>query len=534
MLLLAAGTGHATPVYLWSHTYGDSENQFAGACFADVFGNTVLCGSFYGSINITTPFTSFGRRDVIIAKFAPNGTPLWSDRIGFTSVDTGWSATSDVVGNVIVVGSTGPNPDERDAFVARYSPTGVQQWIKYYAATDSIAYAEVVATDGTKHIHIAGRFNGTINLGGSPLVGAATDDIFLAELDAGGTHIWSKRFTSGGNFNELGGIVVDNAGQPVLFGSFGGSVNFGGSTLTAPAGGTALFLAKFDTNGAHLWSHKYGDTGDQFSESMAIDAAGRICITGELYGNANFGGGVLTPVAAPDIFLAAFNTAGTHLWSKRFGGADSEKGIGVAFASNNDVVLTADGRGPAPVDFGGGPLSAQVNFFDTFVARFFPSNGAHRWSAKFAGTGGSTTAFADEYGGQLILGGDFEGTIDLGGGGVPSGGEGDLFVARFGDNLTPVGPSVVRASLAQNSPNPFNPQTSISYSLASAMRAVIEIIDASGARVTSIDEGVQPAGAHATVWNGRDAQGHAAASGVYFYRLAGMPDVAAKKMILLK
>ena len=104
---------------------------------------------------------------------------------------------------------------------------------------------------------------------------------------------------------------------------------------------------------------------------------------------------------------------------------------------------------------------------------------------------------------------------------------------RF-EQLTAAGPTLVRASLAQNSPNPFNPTTQIAYTLALPARAVIEIVDVSGSVVARIDEGMQPAGAHNTIWNGRDDDGTPAASGVYFYRLQGMADVAARKMVLLK
>jgi FlgD Ig-like domain len=532
-MLLLARVASAIPAHLWSHNYGDFDSQYAGACFADPSGNVILCGSFYGSVNIATPYTSLGRRDAIVAKWDANGNPLWSKRVGFKSVDTGWSGTTDVSGNVILVGSTGPHPNERDAFIAKYSPTGTQQWIKTFIATpDSIAYVQVAATDATKHIHVAGQFNGSINLGGTTLVAQGENDVFWAEFDASGNHIWSKAFHASAGIGELGGIGVDPLGQPVLFGDFGGSVNFGGGLLTT-VGSSNLFLVKLDTDGNHLWSRRFGETGDQGSQALAIDPSGRICITGEMDGNLNFGGGVLTPVAAPDIFLAMFNSAGTHLWSKRFGGADTEQGYSVAFASNNDVLLSATGYGPGAIDFGGGPLAAPTDLYATFVARFFSSNGAHRWSTKFAGNG-NIYGFVDEYNGQLIMGGEFLGTVNLGGSDLISGGSGDFFVARFSDHITAAGPTLARASLGQNTPNPFNPSTQIAYTLAAPVHAVIEIVDVSGDVVARIDEGMTSAGAHSTIWNGRDERGVPVASGVYFYRLAGMPDVAARKMVLLK
>jgi len=108
------------------------------------------------------------------------------------------------------------------------------------------------------------------------------------------------------------------------------------------------------------------------------------------------------------------------------------------------------------------------------------------------------------------------------------------FTPEAQQQLTAAGPTFARASLAQNSPNPFNPTTNIAYTLTAPARAVIEIVDVSGSVVARIDEGMQPAGAHNTIWNGRDDDGTPAASGVYFYRLQGMPDVAARKMVLLK
>src|SRR5262249_46551466 len=157
----------------------------------------------------------------------------------------------------------------------------------------------------------------------------------------------------------------------------------------------------------------------------------------------------------------------------------------------------------------------------------------HRWSTKYAGND-SNYGLASEYNGDLILGGGFLGTLNLGGADLISAGNEDFFVARFTDHLTAAGPTTARASLAQNTPNPFNPSTQIAYTLARTARAVIEITDVAGKIVSRIDKGNQPAGAHDTIWNGRDERGVPVASGVYFYRLAGMPDVPARKMVLLK
>lgn len=99
---------------------------------------------------------------------------------------------------------------------------------------------------------------------------------------------------------------------------------------------------------------------------------------------------------------------------------------------------------------------------------------------------------------------------------------------------TPVGTLPITASLGQNFPNPFNPATSIHYTLSGRSRAVLSIHDAHGALVIRIDQGIREAGTHRFEWDGRDATGAAVGSGVYFYRLDGFPDVTPRKMVLLK
>jgi flagellar hook assembly protein FlgD len=61
----------------------------------------------------------------------------------------------------------------------------------------------------------------------------------------------------------------------------------------------------------------------------------------------------------------------------------------------------------------------------------------------------------------------------------------------------------------------------------------INVYSTTGALVTTLDAGVQPAGTHSLTWNGRDQRGQSVASGVYFYNLEGSAE-APRKMVLLK
>ncbi|MCK4605691.1 MAG: T9SS type A sorting domain-containing protein, partial [candidate division Zixibacteria bacterium] len=88
-------------------------------------------------------------------------------------------------------------------------------------------------------------------------------------------------------------------------------------------------------------------------------------------------------------------------------------------------------------------------------------------------------------------------------------------------------------TLRQNYPNPFNPITSISFSLPRQSAWTLRIYNITGKLVREF-EGSAAAGDHTITWNGLDAAGNSAASGVYFYRFEAAGYTETKKMVLLK
>jgi hypothetical protein len=95
---------------------------------------------------------------------------------------------------------------------------------------------------------------------------------------------------------------------------------------------------------------------------------------------------------------------------------------------------------------------------------------------------------------------------------------------------------LARAQLFQNHPNPFNPTTRIEFVVPEgrAQRVTLTVYDVTGARVKTLIDGTRAPGAHVTEWDGRDARGRLAGSGVYFYRLQTEDAVLTRKMVLLK
>jgi len=89
-------------------------------------------------------------------------------------------------------------------------------------------------------------------------------------------------------------------------------------------------------------------------------------------------------------------------------------------------------------------------------------------------------------------------------------------------------------SLQQNRPNPFNPTTTIEFSLAKRGKVDLKVYDTAGRVVRTLESGVRNAGVHTVVWDGRNNQGQDVSSGIYFYRVQADDFVGTKKMVLLR
>ncbi|MDP8211410.1 MAG: FlgD immunoglobulin-like domain containing protein [Candidatus Stygibacter australis] len=87
----------------------------------------------------------------------------------------------------------------------------------------------------------------------------------------------------------------------------------------------------------------------------------------------------------------------------------------------------------------------------------------------------------------------------------------------------------------ENYPNPFNPETSISfYTTESLENTKLTIYNAKGQKVKTLVNGILPAGQHTVVWNGKDDKNNSVSSGIYFYKMQSREYQDMRKMILMK
>jgi len=94
--------------------------------------------------------------------------------------------------------------------------------------------------------------------------------------------------------------------------------------------------------------------------------------------------------------------------------------------------------------------------------------------------------------------------------------------------------TVPRSRLNGNYPNPFNPSTSIRYSLCNSGRVSIKIYDIRGQLVKDLMDANQTAGDHVLVWNGTNNNDTKVASGVYFVRMSTAGTHSTQKILLMK
>ncbi|MDD3051703.1 MAG: FlgD immunoglobulin-like domain containing protein, partial [Candidatus Cloacimonetes bacterium] len=107
-----------------------------------------------------------------------------------------------------------------------------------------------------------------------------------------------------------------------------------------------------------------------------------------------------------------------------------------------------------------------------------------------------------------------------------------FYTADYVDTDDNVLPHVSVSAVGHNYPNPFNPHTQINYYLEENKQASLVIYNTKGQVVKTFTDINQ--GRHNVDWNGTDESGQTVGSGVYYYKLTGIENSPARKMMLLK
>lgn len=386
-------------------------------------------------------FTVTQQAGVIVAPGGP-----WVKQFGGVAGDCGRAVGTDGSGNIVAAsvfagtaafgGINFTSAGGNDIALAKYSSAGVHQWSKRFGGTagENPSCIQIAASG---KIVVGGTFGtGSANFGGSNISGAGNVDGFIASYSPDGTHLWSRGFGSTG-VDTVSGVSFDSQENVIVTGTFQGSITLGGTNLTSAGGGTDLFVAKYSSTGAHLWSRNFPNTSNDYAKGVAVDQSGNIFITGYFVAWIDFGAGRLVSsdptFGGPEVFIAKLTPAGSLIWARRYGADMSEKASAIALDSNGDVFIT--GEFDPYTDLGCGSLSVTLGaslYSDSFIAKYSGADGACRWAKAFGGSSSEVTkALVSDTSGNILVTGVYRSTCYFDSLTTSSLGGDDIFVAKY-------------------------------------------------------------------------------------------------------
>lgn len=367
---------------LWQLTHaGEAMVRESGHGVAtDSLGNVVVGGYVVDEV---------GDPDMWLAKYDPQGRPLWSQRFDLSGGldDRIYGVAIDVFDNVVVVGDTDVAPATSDIWVARFDPEGDMQWSTTFdGPLGQNDGGRGVATDGEGNVAIAGFVR----------TGANDNDIFVAHLRPQGTTDWTDTIAGPEVFDDRGRAVAADAEGNVFV---AGYVSHGGFDRN-------VWLRKYDPEGTAEWTEQWDSPSmaDDAGFGVTVGTDGSVAVAGH------------TPVVADnqDIWLGRWDTDGELLWFKQFGGQSfvNDQGFAVAADSANNFIV-AGFRGISETD-------------SDIWMRKYDEGGNVVWSQAVAGRGADrdqATAIAVDRDDNLLVTGEIRHAVSS---------DGDIWLGKFG------------------------------------------------------------------------------------------------------
>lgn len=433
--LLVAGYGARAQAPTWQSAItstGATDTTAAYESAVDAQGNVYIAGLMGG------PATSFGATTLtrqgsgvesFVAKLSPSGQWLWAVPVGSPGniLDGGirvFRVEVDAAGNVYVAGSyddtlqlgattllpilfNPPAINVRDnGFVASLTPQGQWRWaIAPDPATTGYTAIHELAVDAGGAVTVGGEFAITASFGAAGTLlqpGGGYQQGFVAHLTPQGQWAWVQGIDptpQGGSFDyaSVYALALDATGALYLTGSYRGALTLGAlPTLPVVTDTDALFVASLSAQGQWRWATAVtadtvgsGPFGTEVeATSLAVDAAGRVFLTGYLSGTASFGA---TTLAAPgEAFVAALSPRGQWRWAiQSHGGANPVALIwlygGRVDAARGQLLVVGATSEPATFD---AATPVGQNNEPSFVVAFDTATGAGQWAI---GGGGEAT-----------------------------------------------------------------------------------------------------------------------------------------------
>ena len=417
-----------------------------------------------------------------------------------------------------------------------------------------------IDTDG--NVYLAAWFVESVDFGGGPIGEDSGQDLAVAKYNSSGVHQWSGSYDASNGIQPRAGVALDTNGNPVVAGYFSGTIDFGGGNISSTGGGANDgFVAKFGPPAEPLITSITDIGNDQgkrvkirFDRSGHDDAASLTPVLGyDIYRRADTPPSVSPmeddgrdrPMTTPPgwTYLA---TAPAH--------GESNYGIDVSTLADSTTtygqfwsVFFVRASTAAPTTFWDSPPDSGYsldNLAPGVPPAAFWSLGVVSWDSPSDPDLDHFTVYGadvDDFGTAVVV--DYTSDLSLD---VTASPYAYYFVTAT-DQAGNEGPPAQTSSPTGageaprqyvlsigNYPNPFNPSTTVRYTIPSAGPVTVAVFDARGAFIkTLVSDRSHAAGAFAIEWNGRVGN-RPASSGVYFVRIEHGGITQSRKMLLLK
>lgn len=370
---------------LWVRTLGSDGADFASAVAVDSAGNVIVLGGFEGRMEFAgSALRASGMGDLFVASYSPGGAESWVRRLGGPRWELAASLAVDVSGDILVAGAFEhtlavadrvlESAGEADAFAVRLAPDGSHIW-SFRLGGKGWDEASAIAVDADGGAIVAGALSGDLagdraeNRAGA-VDGQDRGHGFVARYSAEGKPLWSQRFTGTATDRALA-VAVTPGDAIVVAGTFAGAVDMGGERLDS-AGKHDIFLASYDQDGRHLWSRRHGGSQGDCARAIAADRNGDFVIAGSISGEVSLGGDTLR-AGHLDMYVARYSASGEHLWSHSFAGAGAGT-RSLAITADGGVVVAGSFPHSLELDPGGaGNSLMSAGGFDAFVVALAPA-----------------------------------------------------------------------------------------------------------------------------------------------------------------
>ncbi|HVG60181.1 MAG TPA: kelch repeat-containing protein [Hyalangium sp.] len=232
----------------------------------DPQGNTILLGSFSGTVTLGGTVLTADPSDLLVAKIDANGQAVWGFLLDGTNSSYGSGPDRiavDQAGNVLLamnfsdllrIGNlTLGTADTASLLVAKISPSGELLWAQAYSAQGSSRFTLLgMDANAAGDLAILGSLSGSIQIGDRVYTSTQTSHAVIKFAASTGTPLWGRSLLMSGYFMA---VAQDAAGHVLLGASYSGRFELEGTELVPLAMGVALMVAKLDTaTGNAVWS----------------------------------------------------------------------------------------------------------------------------------------------------------------------------------------------------------------------------------------------------------------------------------------